>query len=117
MTVHLVGTPLSPDLYAEVESTVALLRSEAPVRVKADAADELIFRIVEAGLDYHFRDPALRFGLSPLLVRVVDVAAGTTLRALKAAARRVLRGLEAEHFAAIADALEERIYAFERADE
>lgn len=110
---HLLGTPLSPALAAEAERVVALLRSDAPRDEKIDAADDIVVQLVEVGIDYHFHGPARRFGLNVWLVKIIDVAAATTLRALKTATRRVLKGLTDEQLAGIADEIEERIFAVE----
>lgn len=109
MATFLLGTPLSPALAAEAERVITLLRSDAPRAEKIEAADAVIFRLSEAGLDYHFHGPARRLGISSWLVKVIDVAAATTLRALKSATRRVLKGLSDEQLAGIADELEERV--------
>lgn len=110
MPVHLLGTPLSDALAAEAEAVATLLRSAAPRDEKIEAADDLIFRFVQTGIDYHFHGPARRFGLSPLLVKIIDVAAATTLKALKTATRRVLKGLSDPQLVSIADEIDERLF-------
>lgn len=110
MDAHVVGTPISDALAAEAEAVAALLRSDAPREEKVEAADALIVGFVEAGIDYHFHGPALRFGLHPLLLRLIDVAARTTLTALKTAVRGVLKGLSDEQLVGVADEIEERVY-------
>lgn len=117
MTKHLVGTPISEPLYAEAEAVIALLRSDAPRDEKIEAADNLIIRFVETGIDYHFHGPASRFGLNLFLVKVIDVAAATTLKALKTATRRVLRNLTDEQLAGVAEEIEERVYPVEVVEE
>lgn len=109
----LVGTPISDDLAAEAERVTDLLRSDAPRDRKIEEVDELIVRFVEAGIDAHFHGPARTFGLSVWFVKIIDVAAATTLRALKTAARRVLKGLSDEQLTALADEIEGRLYQFE----
>lgn len=113
MPRHLLGTPISDDLAAEAEQVAALLRSDAPRDEKVDRVDDLIFRLVQTGIDVHFHGPARLFGLNSLLVKVIDVAAATALRALKTATRRVLKHLSDEQLREVADELEDRLYAFE----
>lgn len=113
----LLGTPLSNDLAAEAERVTALLRSDAPRREKIAEVDDLVIRLVQVGIDAHFHGPARLFGLSTLLVKIIDVAAATTLRALKTATRRVLKGLSDEQLVALADEIEDRLYQIEVAEE
>ena len=113
----LLGTPLSDDLAAEAERVTALLRSDAPRAEKTEEVDDLIIRLVQAGIDAHFHAPARLFGLSTFLVKIIDVAAATTLGALKAATRRVLKGLSDEQLVAVADEIEDRLYQIETDDE
>lgn len=117
MTRHLLGTPISDDLAAEAEHVAALLRSDAPRDEKVDRVDDLIFRFVQTGIDVHFHGPARLFGLSPLLVKVIDLAAATTLRALKTATRRVLKSLSDEQLRGVADELEDRLFQVEVAED
>ena len=117
MPTTVVGTPISDALAAEAEAVTALLRSDAPRAEKVEAADALIIEFVRVGIDYHFHGPARRFGLHGLLVRVIDVAAATTLKALKTATRRVLKGLSDEQLTGIADEIEERLYPVEVVEE
>ena len=117
MTRTLVGTPISDDLAAEAERVTALLRSDAPRDQKIEEVDDLIIRFVEAGIDVHFHGPARAFGLSVWFVKIIDVAAATTLRALKTATRRVLKGLSDEQLVGLADEIEDRLYQFEIAEE
>ncbi len=117
MTSHIIGTPIPEELYEEAQLVIALLRSEAPRSEKIDAADDLVFQFVEVGIDYHFHGPARRFGLSNFLVKLIDVAALTTLRALKSATRRVLRGLSDEQLYEVAEEIELRLYPVEIVDE
>ncbi len=109
----IVGTPISDALAAEAERVVALLRGEAPRAEKIDRVDALVFRFVEAGIDVHFHGPARMFSLSPLLVKMIDVAAATTLRALRTATRHVLKGLSDDQLAGLADEIEDRLYQVE----
>lgn len=111
MPLYLLATPLDEALHDEAEGVIALLRSPSPRAAKVAAVEALLIRLVGVGLDYHFHGPARRFRLSPLLMKVIDVAAATTLRALKTAARRVLRGLTDGQLVEVADELEERLYA------
>ncbi len=113
MTRHLLGTPLPDDLAAEADDVAALLRSDAPRSDKIERVDALIFRFVQTGIDAHFHGPARLFGLNALLVKVIDVAASTTMRALKAATRRVLKSLSDEQLREIADEIEDRLYHIE----
>lgn len=117
MLAHVLGTPISEEQFAEAERVMALLRSDAPRDEKIEAADELIVSFVASGIDYHFHEPARKFGLSNFLVRMIDLAGSTTLRALKSAARRVLKGLTDEQLAEVADELEERIYPVQLVEE
>lgn len=117
MTGHVLGTPISEELYQDAQGVVALLRSDAPRKEKIDAADKLIYRFVDAGIDYHFHEPARKFGLHTFMVKVIDVAAATTLRALKGATRHVLKGLNEEQLAGVADEIEDRMYPVEVVDE
>jgi hypothetical protein len=113
MTRHLLGTPLSDALAAEAEDVAALLRSDAPRDEKIDRVDDLIIRFVQTGIDAHFHGPARLFGLNILLIKVIDIAAATTLRALKTATRRVLKSLSDEQLTGVADELEDRLYHIE----
>lgn len=113
MTQHLLGTPLSDDLAAEAERVVALLRSEASRSEKVDAVDALIYEFVRVGIEAHFYAPARLFGLSSLILKVIDVAAGATLRALKSATRRVLKSISEEQLHEVADEIEDRLYQVE----
>ncbi len=113
VSLHVLGTPLSDAVAAEAERVADLLRSDAPRAAKVEAADALIIGFVRAGIDYHFHGPARRFGLNPVLMKVIDVAAGTTLRALQVATRRVLRGLSDAQLAGIAEEIEERVFLVE----
>ena len=113
MSAYVLGTPLSEATAAEAERVAGLLRSGAPRAEKVEAADGLIIGFVRAGIDYHFHGPARRFGLNAVLMKVIDVAAGTTLKALEIATRRVLRGLSDEQLAGIADEIEERVFVVE----
>ncbi len=117
MTHHLLGTPLSDDLAAEAERVVALLRSDAPRAEKVGAVDALVYAFVRVGIDVHFYAPARLFSLSPLVTKVIDVAAGATLRALKSAARRVLKGLSDAQLREVADEIEDRLYQVEVTEE
>lgn len=117
MTRTLIGTPISDDLAAEAERVTALLRSDAPRSEKIEEVDDLIIQLVQVGIDVHFHGPAQLFGLSTFLVKVIDVAAATTLRALKTATRRVLKGLSDEQLVALADEVEGRLYQFELTEE
>lgn len=117
MTRTLIGTPISEDLAAEAERVTALLRSDAPRGRKIEEVDDLIIRFVEAGIDVHFHGPARAFGLSTWFVKIIDVAAATTLRALKTATRRVLKGLSDEQLTGLADEIEGRLYQFEVEEE
>ena len=117
MTHHLLGTPISDDLATEADEVAALLRSDAPRAEKIDRVDELIFRFVQTGIDAHFHGPARLFGLNALLIKVIDLAAATTLRALKTATRRVLKSLSDEQLRDVADELEDRLFEIEIADE
>jgi hypothetical protein len=117
MLKHVVGTPITEELNAQAEAVIELLRSDASRSEKIEAADELIFQFVETGIDYHFHEPARRFGLNTFLVKMIDVAAMTTLRALKTATRRVLKGLNDEQLTGVADELEERLYPVEVVEE
>jgi hypothetical protein len=117
MTRYLIGTRISDDLAAEAEDVAALLRSDASVDLKVNRVDGLIHRFVQTGIDEHFHGPARLFDLSPLLVRVIDVAAATTLRALRTATRRVLKNLSDAQLRGVADEIEARLYQFEVADE
>lgn len=117
MTAHVLGTPISEELYEHAERVIELLRSDAPRAEKIEAADELVYRFVESGIDYHFHAPARRFGLKTFLIRLIDVAAATTLRALKSATRHILKGLTDEQLMGVADEIEERIYPVEVEEE
>lgn len=117
MTRHLLGTPISDDLANEAEQVAALLRSDAPRDEKVDRVDDLIFRFVETGIDVHFHGPARMFGLNMLLVKVIDLAAATTLRALKTATRRVLKSLSDEQLSGVADEIEDRLFEVEIVEE
>ena len=109
----MVGTPISDALAAEAEAVALLLRSDAPRTEKIARLDALVFGLVETGVDVHFHGPARILGLSSLLTKVIDVAAATTLRALRAAARRVLRGLSDDQLTRVADEIEDRLYHVE----
>lgn len=113
----LVGTPISDALAAEAERVMGLLRSDAARDEKIDAVDALVFQFVEAGIDALFHGPARVFGLSPLVVKIIDVAAATTLRALRTAARRVLKGLSDDQVMALADEIDDRLYRVEVREE
>lgn len=117
MISYVVGTPISDALHAEAETTIALLRSDAPRPDKVKAADHLIYGFVEAGIAYHFHGPAQLFGLSKLLVKVIDVASATTLRALQSATRRVLKNLSDEQLVQVADEIEARLYPIQLVEE
>lgn len=117
MTSHILGTPISDALAADAEAVAALLRSEAPRNEKIDRVDELIYRFVQTGIDVHFHGPARLFGLNALLIKVIDIAAATTLRALKTATRRVLKSLSDEQLYGVADELEARLFEIEVAEE
>ena len=82
-----------------------------------DRVDALIYRLVQVGIDEHFHRPARMFDLNPLLVRVIDVAAATTLRALKTATRRVLKSLSDAELRTVADEIEDRLYEVEVVEE
>ena len=116
MSHTIVGTPIPDPLAAEAEAVQVLLRSDAPRAEKAERLDDLVFRFVETGIDVHFHGPARLLGLSPLMVKIIDVAAAATLRALKTATRRVLRGLSDEQLARLADELDDRLYQVEEED-
>ena len=109
----IVGTPISDALAAEAEHVALLLRSDAPRTEKIDRIDALVFQLVEAGIGVHFHGPARLLGLSTLMTKVIDVAAATTLRALRTAARRVLKGLSDDQLAALADEIDARLYVVE----
>jgi len=117
MLAHVLGTPISEEQFEESERVILLLRSDAPRDEKIEAADDLIVSFVASGIDYHFHEPARKFGLSNFLVRMIDLAGNTTLRALKTAAKRVLKGLSDEQLAEVADEIEERIYPVEIVEE
>lgn len=117
MTHHLIGTRLSDDLAHEAEEVAALLRSNASIDLKVDRVDDLIIRFVQTGIDQHFHEPARMFDLNPLLVKVIDVAAATTLRALRTATRRVLKSLSDEQLRGVADEIEDRLYHVEVIEE
>jgi urease beta subunit len=117
MTHHLLGTRISDDLAREADEVAALLRSNASTDLKVDRVDELIYRFVQVGIDQHFHEPARMFDLNPLLVKVIDVAAATTLRALRTATRRVLKNLSDEQLREVADEIEDRLYQFEVIEE
>lgn len=109
MTRHLLATPISDDLAHEAEAVAVLLRSDAPRTEKIDRVDALIFRFVQTGIDVHFHGPARLFKLNALLIKVIDLAAATTLRALKTATRRVLKSLSDEQLRDVADEIEDRL--------
>ena len=113
MTLHLIGTPISDDLANEAAEVAVLLRSDAPRAEKIDRVDNLIFRFVQTGIDVHFHGPARLFELNVLLIKVIDLAAATTLRALKTATRRVLKSLSDEQLRSVADELEDRLFEIE----
>jgi hypothetical protein len=117
MTGHVLGTPISEELFADAQTVIALLRSDAPRKEKVEAADRLIYRFVHTGIDYHFHEPARKFGLHTFMIKVIDVAAATTLRALKGATRHVLKGLSDEQLAGVADEIEDRIFPVEFVEE
>ncbi len=113
MTQHLLGTPLPDDLAAEAERVVAFLRTDAARQAKIEAVDELVYALVRVGIEVHFHVPARLFSLNALLVKVIDVAAATTLRALKSAARRILKSLTDDQLREVADEIEDRLYQVE----
>ena len=113
MARYLLGTHLPDDLAAEAERVAALLRSDAPRAEKVDRLDALVYRFVQVGIEEHFHRPARLFDLSPFLVKVIDVAAATTLRALRSATRRVLRSATDAELREAADEIEARLYQIE----
>lgn len=117
MTRYLIATHISEALAAEAEDVATLLRSDASVDLKVNRVDELIHRFVQVGIDEHFHGPARSFNLNPVLRKVIDVAAATTLRALRTAARHVLKNLSDEQLRGVADEIEARLYQFDVADE
>jgi hypothetical protein len=113
MAHYLLGTPLPDDLARDAEHVAALLRSDVPRDEKVDRLEDLIYRFVQVGIDEHFHRPARMFNLSPLLVKVIDVATATTLRVLQSAVRRVLRNLTDAELHEAADEIERRLYQIE----
>jgi len=117
MTGHVLGTPITEELFKRAEEVIALLRSDASRAEKIEAADQLVYQFVKSGIDYHFQQPAHRLGLKSFLVKVIDVASATTLRALKGATRHVLKGLDDAQLLEVADEIEDRIYPVELVEE
>lgn len=117
MTRYLIGTRISEDLAHEAEEVAALLRSDASRDLKAERVGALVHQFVQVGIDEHFHGPARLFDLNPLLLKVIDVAAATTLRALRTATRQVLKSVTDEQLRGVADEIDVRLYQFEVADE
>lgn len=105
-----VGTPLPNPLAEEGHVTVALLRSEADRRQKAEAAFAFVYAVGEESLRYHFRQPLAALGVGIVMRRALDVALDLALKGIRRSMRTVLMGMDDAQLRGVADEIEVRLY-------
>ncbi|MFN3597064.1 MAG: hypothetical protein ACK41D_07310 [Rubricoccaceae bacterium] len=105
----LLATPLPDDLAARSPDVVALLRSDAPRRERAEAAFEFIYDTGAESLRYHFREPLETLGVGFVTRKAVGAALDVALRGIRGALKNVLSGMDDAQLARVADEIERRL--------
>lgn len=105
----LLATPLPEPLAARAPEVIALLRSDAPRRERAEAAFAFIYDTGEEALRYHFREPLDVLGVGLVTRKAVGVALDVALRGIRGALKNVLSGMDDAQLARVADEIERRL--------
>lgn len=105
-----LGTPLSDDLSADGQATVAFLRSDAARSERATRAFDFIFATGEHALTYHFREPLDRLGVGAVTQKTVGAALSLALKSLRRPLRLVIDGFDDDQLLLVADEIEHRLY-------
>lgn len=109
MTESVIGCPIADDLAERTRQTIERLRS-APDQVPRDDVIALIVELTEKSFDYHFQRPLRALGVGLATRKSIDYGLKGAMRVIRSSMQRVIRGLDREHYAKLADFIEDAYF-------
>lgn len=109
MPEPVIGCPISGDLAERARQTIEDLR-QSPEQVQRDDVVELILELTETSFDYHFQRPLRSLGVGFGTRKSIDYGLKGAMRVIRSSMQRVIRGLEQDSYAKVADFLEDAYF-------
>lgn len=106
MSHVIIGCPVSSELAQRSRDVVERLR-QSPEAVPRKELVDLICELTQASLEYHFVRPLSELGVGFATRKGIQVALNGTVRVIDKSMHQVLKSLDMEHYAKLADYLEE----------
>jgi len=98
-----VAFEISRELRQQAETIVHKIRSDPDKRRHIPALVEVVLAMTDRGLHYYFLHPLEQAGVGVVTRKAVDLAIGTTGRALPVVVRKTVKSLNDEQLLSIAD--------------
>lgn len=109
MSETVIGCPISDELAGRARQTIEDLR-HAPEQVNRDQVVELIAELTETSFDYHFQRPLRALGVGFGTRKSIDYGLKGAMRVIRSSMQRVIRSLEQDRYAKVADFLEDAYF-------
>ena len=109
MLETVIGCPISDELAERARQTIDELR-QAPEQVHRDHVVELILELTATSFDYHFQRPLRALGVGFGTRKSIDYGLKGAMRVIRSSMQRVIRGLEHDRYAKVADFLEDAYF-------
>ncbi|MGB7755567.1 MAG: hypothetical protein WBL23_05845 [Salinisphaera sp.] len=109
MPETVIGCPISTELAERARQTIEELR-HAPEQVHREHVVELILELTEKSFDYHFQRPLRALGVGFGTRKSIDYGLKGAMRVIRSSMQRVIRGLEHDRYAKVADFLEDAYF-------
>lgn len=106
MNQDIIGCPVSSELARRTRDIVARLRQDPEMVPRRDVV-ALVCDLTQASLDYHFVRPLSELGVGFAMRKGIQVALNGTVRVIDKSMHQVLKSLDANHYAKLADYIEQ----------
>lgn len=109
MNQAIVGCPVSETLSTRARQMIDNLRTEPQSVGRGDVVD-LVVELTDASFQYHFVRPLPDLGVGLTTRKGIDVGLKGAVRVVRTSMQKVVKSMDDEHYAKLADFIEEAYF-------